>query len=85
MSDLLNIIMEDPTIKEEIVLRAKKAIKDIVFTKSDITKVRTAMIDAIVNISSFSEDDIGDNYFEIQDLIVKKIRKILINKFSDTK
>ena len=88
MSDLLDIIMKDPAVKEEIILRAKKAIKNVTFTKQDITKIKTAIINAVVKLcDSVDEDDGGDedndSYYEIQELITKEMKRIVISKFKE--
>lgn len=78
MSDLLDILMKDPTVKEEMVLRAKKAIKDLVFTKQDETKIKAVIINTIVEAC-----DSDDCIYEIQNLITKEMKKIIVNKFKE--
>ncbi|MCK4529134.1 hypothetical protein KAW18_17345 [candidate division WOR-3 bacterium] len=82
MSDLLNIVMEDPKVKEEMVSRAKKAIKDITFTKKDMVKIKTAIVDMI--IETCNPDVNEEAYYEIQELVVKKMKQIIVDKFSGT-
>ena len=65
MSDLLNIVMEDPKVKEEMISRAKKAIKDITFTKKDMARIKTAMVDTIIETCGLDADG-DDSYYEIQ-------------------
>ena len=83
MSDLLDILMKDPTVKEEMVLRARKSIKNLVFTKKDTMKIKTAMVDMIAEMCDLTSGDNDDNYYEIQDLITKAMKKIITNKFSN--
>jgi hypothetical protein len=82
MGDLLNIVMEDPKVKEEMVSRAKKAIKDITFTKKDMVKIKTAIVDMI--IETCNPDVNEEAYYEIQELVVKKMKQIIVDKFSGT-
>ena len=81
MSDLLNLIMEDPAIKKEVVSRAKKAIKDIAFTKEDMIKIKTSMVNTIVDATSPDPED--EHYYEIQDLLMNEIKKIITDRFSE--
>ena len=82
MSDLLDILMKDPAVKKEMVLRAKKAIKDIVFTKQDIIKIKIAVMDSIIEISDLSNED-DDVYYEIRKVLAKEMKKVIINKFKE--
>lgn len=83
MGDLLNIVMEDPEVKEEMISRAKKAIKDITFTKKDMVQIKTAIVDMI--IETCNPDVNEEAYYEIQELVVKKMKQIIVDKFSGTK
>lgn len=83
MSDILDILMEDPTVKEKMIVKAKKAVEDIVFTKEDITRLRTTMIDMLCEI--FNNSDVDDLYYDIQEILAKKMKKTLIDAFSNTK
>lgn len=81
MSDLLNTVMEDPEIKKEMISRAKEAIKGITLTKKDMARIKTAIVDMIVETCNPDVDE--DAYYEIQKLIVKKMKQIIVDKFSD--
>ena len=80
MSDLLNTVMEDPEIKKEIISRAKEAIKNITLTKKDIGRIKTAIVNMIIECC----DEDNDAYYEIQDLMMKEVKKFIVDKFSDT-
>lgn len=81
MSDILNILMEDPAVKEEIVLRAKQAVRNITFTKQDMTEIKAAVVNMVVKQCTTLEDD--DFYYDIQYIIKGVTKKLVTDRFSD--